>query len=384
MTERRWLVGIICSVGIGCAAPSQPDGTSGEILPRWQTDVGSSPTGLRIAAFVASTVIVGAKSAIVGLDVASGAQKWTLAVPFDLPYAGLVVVNDTLSALVTGDGFITFDPRTGRPSHSWTNPAPLRYPSGTIPQRAADDRIIFASHDLNLLALNPHNGMLDTLAKLPGLASRHAYVAAITLYNDTIYAPVASDASRGAAYKNTVTYRLSLHSRTLDSLRPDPSDSASLARWMIATKDQLFSATDYSEPSWLGFDRSTGLRKWKVAATGGSLGPSSQVALVRDTMFAGGNDGVGYVVDVPSGRRIRSFTIPSGLVDGVVACGDQVIINVIGQMFAYSRDGLRRSKVGGLVEGKDSFLGFFATGSGVAVIGNGAGFWMALPCAPAT
>ena len=88
-----------------------------------------------------------------------------------------------------------------------------------------------------------------------------------------------------------------------------------------------------------------------------------------------------YVIHIPSGQLLRKFSIPTGLVDGVVACGGNVIVNVIGEMYSYPRDGRPRSRIGGLIEGKDNFLGFFATGSGITVIGNGAGLWIALPCA---
>jgi outer membrane protein assembly factor BamB len=368
---------------VGCASPAQPDSNAitSRIEPAWQTDVGTRPTELSLAAITPSTVIVGGNSVLVGLDPKTGSRKWSLPVPFGLPQSGLVALSDSLAAIVTGDGFAIFDPRSGIATRVWKDPRPRQNPSSTIPQQLSDGRIVYASRSLHLLALNARTQTLDTLTRLPGDSARHAYVASLLVVNDTIYCPVASDAVRGAAFRNTMPYRFSVRNRVLDSLSPDQSDSASLSRWMIAQSDLLIGSTNYSEPSWLAFDRATGVRKWKVGATAGSLGPSSQIAVVGDTIFAGGNDGVGYVIHVPSGQKARTLVIPNGIVDGVVACGSDVIINVVGQMASYRRDGSSRTVISGLSEGKESFLGFFARGEGLAVIGNGQGLWIALPCA---
>lgn len=152
-------------------------------------------------------------------------------------------------------------------------------------------------------------------------------------------------------------------------------------RWLLAFPDLLVSATDYSEPSWLGFDWSTGLRRWKVAAAPASLGPSAQVAIVGDTLFAGGNDGLAYTIHVPTGRLIRTAPILYGLTTGVAACGSDSIINVIGELIFRSRDGRLRRRVSGLREGQ-VFSGEVAVGHGIAVIGNSNGDWIALPCPP--
>jgi outer membrane protein assembly factor BamB len=374
-----------CAFVLGaCQPPSATnDGVSGrKIQPKWQISLATTGTTLGVAAVTPGVAIVDGVGRLIGLDPATGTQKWSLPIPFGIPYAGVVVLSESLAALVTGDGFLTFDPRDGREMRRWVEPNPRRNPSGTSPQMLADGRIIYVSRGRDLLALNASTGRLDTLAKLPGDTARNAYVSSLAVFRDTIYAPVASDAARGAAFKNTVPYRYSLRTGVLDSLRPDRSDSASLARWMLPLEKLLVASTDYSEPSWLGFDRGTGDRVWKVPAAAGSLGPSSQVAVVGDTMFAGGNDGLGYVIHLPTGRLIRTLSIPNGLVAGVVACGGDVFINVIGQLTGFTRDGKSRIVVAGLVEGKDAFIGAFSVGAGIAVIGNGAGLWTAFPCDP--
>jgi outer membrane protein assembly factor BamB len=370
---------------LGCSTPAMPDAgkSTADILPMWQTDLAAPGTGLGLAAITMNTVIVAAGSTLVGLEVRTGAKKWSLSLPFILPDAGLVMLSDSLATLVTGDGFVVFDPNTGIAQRIFAEPRPRKNPSGTIPQVLSDGRVLYASRGRELLALDVRTGRLDTLTRLPGDSTRRPYVVSLAVVNDTIYSPVASDARRGAAYRNTVPYRFSVRTRLLDSLQADASDSASLSSWMISNSGLLVSSTNYSEAGWLAYDRTSGARRWKVNATAGSLGPSSQVAVVGDTMFAGGNDGVGYVIRIPTGQLIRTLPIPNGLVAGVVACGHDVVINVIGEMFSFSRDGVRRRKIGGLTEGKDAFLGSFASGGGIAVIGNGAGLWMALPCAPA-
>ena len=386
MTNRfaQTSLALLCLVCHACRPPStaESDGAGRSISPQWQADFGSSEVLLAVAATTPGTVIVAGTGKLVGLDPATGREKWNLAVAFGIPYAGLVVVSETLAALVTGDGYLIFDPRDGRMLRSWVEPHPRRYPSGTLPQTLSDGRIVYASRARDLLALDPRTGRLDTLVTLPGDSLRHSYVAALAVYKDTIYAPVGTDARRGAAFRNTVPYRYAVATRVLDSLRPDPSDSASLTRWLLPFDNLLVSATDYSEPSWLAFDRTSGERRWKVGAAPASLGPKSQVAIVGDTMFAGGNDGQAYVIHIPTGRLIRTMPIPSGLVDGVVACGRDVFFNVIGSMTGYSRDGTQRIRVTGLAEGHEAFLGFFTVGNGIAVIGDAGGRWLAFPCAP--
>jgi outer membrane protein assembly factor BamB len=205
-------------------------------------------------------------------------------------------------------------------------------------------------------------------------------VAAIVAHQDTIYAPVASFSPRGAAYRTTSLFRVIASRRQIDSLSTDPSDSSSLSRWLLATSELLVSATNYSDPSWLAFDSRTGARRWKISAKGGSLGPSSQIAVHGDTVFAGGNDGLGYVFLISTGRLLRTFPIPSGLVSGVASCGDELLINVIGELTAFTHDGMSRGLVSGLATGADSFMGGFAVGAGVAVIGVGDGKWAAFEC----
>jgi outer membrane protein assembly factor BamB len=368
----------------GCRSPAASEGTSQRrtVAPRWQSEVGAAQVPIALAAVTPRMVIAGGVGTLVGLDPTNGQRKWELTIPFLLPFAGIVVLDETLAALVTGDGFVVFDPRDGRAIRTWVEPNPRRNPSGTLPQQLSDGRIIYASRGRDLLALDARAARLDTLTKLPGDSTRNSYVVSLAVYRDTIYAPVASDAARGAAFRNTTPYRYAVRTGVLDSLRPDPSDSASLTRWMLPYESLLVSATNYSEPSWLAFDRATGERKWKVAATPASLGPYSQVAVVGDTMFAGGNDGVAYVIHLPTGRLLRTMPIPSGLVAGVVACGRDVFFNVIGQMTGYSRDGTQRIQITGLAEGKEGFSGFFSTGAGIAVIGDGGGRWTAFPCDP--
>lgn len=372
----------------GCASPAQPDerGMTQSVTPLWQASVGSP--GLAVAAITSTTVLVGrvngggTDGALIGLDATSGAQRWMLPVAFLLPPFGVVALSDSLATVVTGGAFVIFDPRDGRMIRAWTGPRPDLAPSQALPQVLSDGRVLYASRARHLLALNTRTGRLDTLIRLPGDSARHPYIASLTVVNDTIYAPVASDALRGAAFRNTVPYRFDLRTGVLDSLRSDPSDSASLTRWMFPVSDLLVSATNYSEPSWLAFDRATGDRRWKVAAAPGSLGPYGQAALVGDTLFAGGNDGKAYIIHVPTGRLIRTQPILNGLATAAVACGRDVIFNVIGELTYLSRDGLTRKRVSGLPEGKNSFGGSFASGAGIAVIGNSSGLWMALPCAP--
>ncbi len=375
----RLSVCIVCA----CASPSQPkDGANSRtIAPLWQRSVGSPSTDLRLGAVTSAAVIVGGTDALFGLDLKTGAQKWKLSVPFQMPRSGIVSLVDSLAALVTSEGFVVFDPGSGRVLRQWYDVGAARNPSQTLPLLLSDGRVLIASRALELLALDVHTGRLDTLVRLPGDSSRHPYISSLTLYRDTIYAPVASDASRGAAFKNTVQYRYATSTRALDSLQPDVSDSASLTRWQVAFPDLLVSATDYSEPSWLGFDRGTGIRRWKVPASPASLGPGAQVGIVGDTMFAAGNDGKAYLIHIPTGRLIRTQAIRVGLATGVAVCGGDVLINIVGEIVALSRNGVDRKFVSGLPEGKDSFIGEFAVGNGIAVIGSGGGDWIALPCA---
>ena len=349
------------------------------LRPRWAADVGGPSTGLEVAALTPNVVIVGGRKMLAGLDLRTGRQLWKLPIPFLLPRAGVAVVNERLAAAVSGDGFVSFDPNTGVVVASWLSSSLSNLPSQTTPQLLSDGRILFA-HTRKLIALDALTGRLDTLVQLPGDSVRSSYVEALTVHKDTVYAPVASDSPRGAAFRTTVLYRLAIQSRQLDSLAKDPSDSSSLARWMYSTPEVLVSATDYSDPSWLGFNRETGERRWKVPARAGSLGPSSQAAVIGDTMFAGGNDGRGYVFLLSSGQLIRTFAIPEGLVAGVAACGQKLFVNVIGDFAVVSRDGKTRTGIAGLTEGADSFLGAFAVGHGTAVIGVGDGKWVAFDC----
>jgi outer membrane protein assembly factor BamB len=386
VTTRRfaWLFAFVVATAASCRPPAsvRGDGNTRTIAPLWQITFGDSQTILAIAAVTPRIVVVDGIGKLVGLEPTSGRRIWSLPIPFMIPYAGVEVVRDDLAALVTGDGYVIFDPRDGRLIKQWVEPRPRRHPSGTIPQTLSDGRIIYVSRARDLMALDAVTGRLDTLTKLPGDSIRHPYVVSLSVFRDTIYAPVASDARRGAAFRNTVPYRFAVATRVLDSLQPDPSDSASLTKWMLPYEQLLVSATDYSEPSWLAFDRATGLRRWKVAAAAASLGPFSQVAVVGDTLFGGGNDGVAYIIHVPSGRLIRTLPIPNGLVAGVVACGGDVFFNVIGQLTGFSRDGRQRIRLTGLPEGKDAFGGAFTSGAGITVIGDGAGSWTAFTCAP--
>jgi outer membrane protein assembly factor BamB len=369
---------------LACALLSTRNDTRspGRAIPViWQTPRASSGTTLSLAVVTPSVVIVDGVGTLIGLDPATGRQRWVLPVPFTIPYAGVVLLDDTLAVVVAGDGYIVFDPRDGRSLRTWVAPNQLRAPSGTFPQRLSDGRVVFVGQSRQLLALDPRVGQLDTLAQLPGDSSRGSYVVSLAVYKDTIYAPVGTDALRGARFRNTVPYRYALQSGVLDSLRTDPSDSASLARWLLPFDGLLVAATDYAEASWIGYDRQSGDRRWQVLAKRGSLGPSSQVAVVGDTMFAGGNDGVGYVIHIPSGRLVRSFVIPTGLLNGVVVCGDDLYYNVVGEITAVSRDGRRRTAFSGIAEG-DGFVGFFSTGGGITVIGNATAGWTAFPCAP--
>jgi len=383
MIPRKLYAGIgLLTVMYACASPSQPE--QGRALtavrPIWLRSVGTPSTGLALAAITQTTVIVGGTGALFGLDVVTGREKWRLAVPFDMPRTGIVLLGVANAVLVSSEGFVTFETETGKVLRSWRDANSLRNPSQTLPILLPDGRVLHASRSLELLALNPSTGRVDTLVRLPGDTARHAYIASLTLFSDTIYAPVASDARRNPAFKNTVPYRYALRTGVLDSLRPDVSDSASLARWLIAVPDLLVSGTDYSEPSWLGFDRSTGERRWKVPATTGSLGPSGQAALVGDTLFTAGNDGLAYTIHIPTGRLIRTQPILNGLATGVISCGNDVIVNVIGEIVYLSRDGRTRRIVEGLPEGKAVFSSEFAAGFGIAVIGSAGGDWIALPC----
>jgi len=368
----------------GCASPSQPEQgrTSTTVRPLWLSSVGTPYNSLSLTAISRTTVIVGGTQALFGLDAATGRQKWRLPVPFQIPRTGIVLLGEANAVIVSNEGFVTFETETGREIRSWYDRKAGGNPSQAHPLVLPDGRILHASRSLELLALNPISGRIDTLVHLPGDTARHPYIASLTLFSDTVYAPVASDALRSAAFKNTVPYRYALRTGVLDSLRPDVSDSASLARWLLALPELLVSGTDYSEASWLGFDRATGERRWKVPAAPGSLGPSAQAALVGDTLFTAGNDGRAYVIHLPSGRLIRTQPILNGLATGVAACGGEVVINVIGELVYLSRDGRTRRVVGGLSEGKDTFSSEIATAFGIAVIGGGGGDWIALPCPP--
>jgi len=233
-----------------------------------------------------------------------------------------------------------------------------------------------------LLRLDPRLGRLDTLLQLPGTVERRSYVAALSVWRDTIYAHVASNALRGARWRNTMPYRYAVASARLDSLQPDPSDSAALTRWVLPFKDLLVSATEYEEPSWLGFDRATGVRRWKVGAAPASLGPAGQVAIVGDTLFGVGNDRRAYVIHMPTGGLIRTIPISSlGVASAVVACGDKIFVNMTDSPVWRSRDGKTGGVLGGLATDR-GFIGDFGVGQGIAVIGDGASGWMALACPP--
>jgi outer membrane protein assembly factor BamB len=367
-----------------CRSSGNLDSTNAtpDVAPLWQTDLRGNATGLAAPLIVSGRAIVGAGRSLSGLDLVTGAQRWIIPVPFGLPYAGLVGVDSATAALVTGDGFMIFDPRSGVVSREWTEPQPRNRPIQATPQVLSDGRIVYASRSRDLLVLNARTGVVDTLLRLPGDSVRGSYVTSLSVWKDTIYAPVASDAARGARYRNIIPYRIDATTRHLDSLKADPSDSASLTRWMLISERLLISATNFDEASWIAFDRQTGERRWQVLATRGSLGPSSQVAVVGDTMFAGGNDGTAYVIHLPTGRLLRTMPIPKAVVNGVVACGSDVIFNALGATTIYSRDGTRRRGLRGVPEGRSGFLGFFATGEDIAVIGNGFGEWTAFACPP--
>jgi outer membrane protein assembly factor BamB len=378
------LCAALCLFANSCRSSGNLDSTTAvpDVAPLWQTDLRGDATGLAAPLILSGRAIVGAGRSLSGLDPATGAQRWTIPVPFGLPYAGLVGLDSTTAALVTGDGFIVFNPRSGAVSHQWTEPQPRNRPIQATPQVLSDERIVYASRSRDLLALNTKTGQLDTLVRLPGDSARASYVTSLSIWNDTIYAPVSSYAARGARYRNIVPYRIDATTRHLDSLKSDPSDSASLTTWMLISERLLISATDYEEASWIAFDRQTGERRWQVLATRGSLGPSSQVAVVGDTMFAGGNDGTAYVIHMPTGRLLRTMPIPKAVVNGVVACGSNVIINALGATTIYARDGTQRRGLRGIPEGRTGFLGFFGSGEGIAVIGNGFGEWTAFACPP--
>jgi outer membrane protein assembly factor BamB len=383
---RRWcsvLIPLLLCAPHACVSPSNSEAVPSlpnAPRPRWIVDVGGPSTSLEVAALTPTVAIVGGPRTLAGLDLLTGRQLWSLPIPFIIPYAGVAVVNARLAAVVSGDGFVSFDPSTGAVVASWVSPRLSNLPSGTTPQRLSDGRILFPSYSRKLIALDAATGRLDTLVTLPGDSIRTSLVSALAVHNDTVYAPVASDSPRGAAFRTTVLYRLALSTRQLDSLARDPSDSSALAPWIYGTTDLLVSSTSYSDPSWLAFDRKTGARRWKVPARAGSLGPSSQAAVVGDTMFAGGNDGRGYVFLLSTGQVVRTFPITEGLVAGVVACGGQLMVNVIGDLAVFGRDGKSRTVVAGLAEGADSFLGGFASGHGAAIIGTGNGKWVAFDC----
>ena len=374
---------VLCGVLLRCAVLPETESDSAAVdavRPRWTASVSGPSTALRMAALTSTVAIVGGSTFVAGLDLRTGRQLWTLPVPFLIPYAGVAVVNDQLAAVVSGDGFVSFNPTTGAVVAQWQSPRLSNFPSQTTPQILSNGRIVFASHARQLIALDAATGRLDTLVTLPGDSARSSSVSALTAFGDTLYAPVATDSRRGAALRTTVLYRFAVASRQLDSLARETSDSSSLTRWMRSTLGLLVSATDYGDPSWLGFDRKTGERRWKVPARAGSLGPSSQAALVGDTMFAGGNDGQGYVFLVSSGNLVRTFAIPDGLVAGVAACGTRVFVNVIGELVVVGRDNQSRAKVEGLVDGVDVLTGGFAVAHGTAVIGGGDGKWYAFDC----
>ena len=247
-------------------------------------------------------VIVGDDRHLYGLDIATGRTRWTLPLPYFVASYGLVATADSAVALVSTDGFVVFDPRTGSVHHSWS--ASVFRIGGselTTPQLLGDGRIVYIDRDRSLLRLDPHLGRLDTLVQLPGTVERRSHVAALSAWRDTIYAHVESNALRGARCRSTMPYRYAVASARLDSLQPDPSDSAALTRWVLPFDKLLVSATEYDEPSWLGFDRATSVRRWKVGAAPGSLGRSGQVAIVGDTLIGVGNDRRAYVIHIPTG-----------------------------------------------------------------------------------
>ena len=233
-----------------------------------------------------------------------------------------------------------------------------------------------------LLRLDPRLGRRDTLVQLPGTVERRSYVAALSAWRDTIYAHVASNALRGARYRNTVPYRYVAASARLDSLQPGTSDSAARTRWVLPYDDLLVSATEYEEPSWLGFDRAAGVRRWKVGAAPTSLGPAGQVAIVGDTLFGVGNDRRAYVIHISTGRLIRAIPISSlGVATAVVACGNMIFVNMTDAPVWRSRDGTTGGVLGRLATDR-GFIGDFGVGEGIAVIGDGLSGWMALACPP--
>jgi len=317
-----------------------------------------------------SAVIVGSSRRLYGLSVQTGRVQWAIPVPYAVPFFGLTVTRDSMVASVTDDGYVVFDPRDGRVLRSWTAPTLRNNPVQTTPQPLRDGRILYADRARQLLALDPRTGRVDTLVRLPGSDERQSYVVSLAVYHDTIYAPVASNALRGARYRNTMPYRYALATNQLDSLRPDPSDSASLTTWLLPLAELLVSATNYTEPSWLGFDRATGERRWKVGAAPASLGPDAQVAVLGDTLVGAGNDGQAYVIHLPTGRLLRTIPIPRGLATAVVACGANIIVSLTDAPVWRSRDGLTGGGISGLVEGKDGFVGHFGVGQGLAVIGS--------------
>ena len=365
-----------------CADPSRTAGAEAQsgVRPKWTVDAGGPATPLSLAAITDSVVIVGGGGSVAGVARATGQKLWSMPVPFLMPYAGVAVVGERLAAVVSGDGFISFDPQTGRIIESWTSPTPSNDPPSALPQMLSYGRILYASRSRRLIALDARAGRLDTLAVLPGDSALGSSVSSLAVFHDTVYAPVHSNSPRAAAFQNVVLYRLALSTRRLDSLARYPSDSSGLARWMRPTEALLIAPTDYSDPSWLGFDRATGILRWKIPAAVGSLGPSSQAALIGDTMYAVGNDGSGYVVDVTKGTLLRRFPIAPALIAGVAAYGAQLFVNTIDEIVVISRDGRSRTKVTGLKEGANVFGGMFAVGHGVAVIGVGTGTWTAFEC----
>lgn len=368
----------------GCRSPADPqpltDGRS--VRPVWIT-TGNASGNVRRPLVTSAMVIVGADRHLYGLDIATGRTRWTLPLPYHLPSYGLIATADSAVALVSTDGFVVFDPRTGSVRHSFSASLVRNDASElTTPQRLSDGRIVYVDRDRMLLRLDPRLGRLDTLVQLPGTLARRSYVAALSAWRDTIYAHVASNALRGARYRNTVPYRYAVASAKLDSLLPDPSDSAALTRWVLPFDNLLVSATEYEEPSWLGFDRATGVRRWKVGASPASLGPAGQVAIVGDTLIGVGNDRRAYVIHIPTGSLIRTIPISSlGVASAVVACGDDIFVNMTDAPVWRSRDGKTGGVLGGLATDR-GFIGDFGVGQGIAVIGDGASGWMALACPP--
>jgi len=369
----------------GCRSPADPQPlTAGlAVRPVWITR-GTAPSGSFRRPLVTSVmVIVGDDRRLYGLDIATGRTRWTLPLPYFVPAYGLIGTADSAVALVSTDGFVVFDPRTGSVRHSWSASATRNSGFELItPQLLRDGRIVYVDRDRMLLRLDPRLGRLDTLLQLPGTVERRSYVAALSVWRDTIYAHVASNALRGARWRNTMPYRYAVASARLDSLQPDPSDSAALTRWVRPFKDVLVSATEYEEPSWLGFDRATGVRRWKVGAALASLGPAGQVAIVGDTLIGVGNDRRAYVIHMPTGGLIRTIPISSlGVASAVVACGDKIFVTMTDSPVWRSRDGKTGGVLGGLATDR-GFIGDFGVGKGIAVIGDGASGWMALACPP--